>query len=130
MTDIEPNELADLLAPFWSQRRTCEALGISVEQLAEEVAARRVLGLGAPGRTKPFFPVEQFERASDGRIRVKPGLVGFMTGLKSHEPWTIGVALKLPMEELDDLTPLDWLRDGGEPVRLVEAARILNSEWR
>lgn len=129
MTGAEPNELADLLAPYWSASRASEALQITEDQLAAEVAARRVLGVSATdGAT--FFPAVQFEQTSSGLIRVKPGLGLFMTALADFDPWTIGVTILTPMDELDETTPVDWLRRSGDPARLARLAHVLRSEWR
>ena len=130
MTDRGPNLLADLLAPFWTANRTAEVLQLTPEQLETRCQQGAILGVRPSDGNARFFPVFQFERLGDGRVRVKPGLAAFKKRLDRNDPWTVGVCALTPMDELGGLSPVTWLRKGGSTTKLVELAEILNSEWR
>lgn len=128
-TRPEENELADLLAPYWTGQRTAEALRLDPSELADERSAHRLLGLMTTDGDY-FYPVRQFERSDTGTTRVKPGLVRFMEAIEGLDPWTVGVLAVTPAEELDGLTPLQWLDDGRDPGRLIELAHVIRCEFR
>lgn len=52
-----------------------------------------------------------------------------MMVLRDHDPWTIAVLNHTPAPELDDLTPLDWVREGRDAQALVDYARVLKAEF-
>jgi len=122
------NEIADLLAPFWSAEKTREALGSpSRAALADRRKNGTLLGLKTTDGVI-VYPVAQFERRG-GRVQVKAGLRPFLTGLKAHDPWSVALLLHTPAPELDDLTPLEWVRKGLSPDPLRDYARRVAAEW-
>ncbi len=122
------NEIADLLAPFWSAERTREALGgPSRAALADRRKNGTLLGLKTTDGVI-VYPVDQFERR-DGRVQVKAGLKPFLSALKRHDPWSVALLAHTPASELDDLTPLEWLRKGLSPDTLRDHARRVDAEW-
>lgn len=128
VSDEDPNEIADLLAPFWTARRTAEALGgLRRSTMAERRKTGSLLGVKTTDGDF-FYPVAQFERR-DGKIQVKPALRKFMMALRDRDPWTVGILLHTPAPELGDLTPLDWVRRNGDEQRLVRYARIVDAEF-
>jgi hypothetical protein len=127
--DESPNELADLVGPFWTSARTREALGVSSRQALD--SRRRtgsVLGVKSTDGDR-FYPVSQFHKRADGGIEVKPALVPFLRTLRGFDAWTVAVLLHTPAPELADLTPLDWVRHGKDPKALEDLARAVAREW-
>ncbi|WP_156391210.1 MULTISPECIES: hypothetical protein [unclassified Nocardioides] len=128
--EFEPNEIADLLAPFWTLQRTAEALGIAVGELERRTASGSVLGL-VPEGGAAHYPVWQFRRRPDGVVEVKPAFASFIGVLHgSANPWSIVILLRTPASELGDMTPEEWDRSGGNSAGLTELARLLASEWK
>ncbi|WP_028644594.1 hypothetical protein [Nocardioides sp. URHA0020] len=73
------------------------------------------------------YSVAQFERAGD-LTRVRPGLQSLFRALRKHEAWTVAVLMHTPAPELGDLTPLQWVRAGGDRARLDAYARLVSNE--
>lgn len=124
-----PNELADLLGPFWTGARVREALGVPTRQALD--SRRRngsVLALKSTDGAL-FYPVAQFQRRPDGQIQVKPALVGLFRTLRGFDSWTVGVLLHTPAPELDGLTPLDWVGQGKDVGALEELGLAIAREW-
>jgi hypothetical protein len=124
------DDLASLLGPFWSATRAREALGLASRQaLNERRRSGSVLGLKTASNDI-VYPVSQFQRR-DGRVEVKPLLVPFLRTLRGHDPWAVATLLHTPAPELGGLTPLAWLKRGGEHVDALEdLARTVAREWR
>jgi hypothetical protein len=122
------SELADLLAPFWTAQRAQAALGISRQAMADRRKTGAILALKAADTDTYFYPVAQFE-TKDGAVRVKPMLRRFLMTLRHREPWTVGVLLHTPAPELENRTPLDWVRRHGDEGTLLDYARVVNAEF-
>ncbi|MFC7500928.1 hypothetical protein [Nocardioides sp. GCM10030258] len=124
-----PNELAELLGPFWSEARVRNALGVLTQQ---DLASRRrdgsVLGLESSDGVV-VYPVSQFHRRPDGCTEVKPDLVPVLQTLSEFDPWAVGLFLQTPAPELDDLTPLEWMRTNRPAEGLEQLAQVLAREW-
>ena len=130
MTEAEPNEIADLLAPFWSASRTAEALGVTADELEERSAARAVLGTTTTDGST-VYPIWQFHRLKDGTVEVKPDFVAFFTALQGiTDPWTIAIVLRTPAPELGGSTPEDWIHAKGDLATLMNYAHLIASEFR
>jgi hypothetical protein len=123
----KPNELVALVGPFWSETKTCAALGISVSDLASRRDDGTVLGLTTSDGDR-LYPIAQFHRL-DGRVEVKPALLPLLEALRAFDPWTVAVLLHTPASELDGATPLDWVRSHGAPERLEDLGHVVASEW-
>ena len=122
------NEIAALLAPFWSAQRARAALGgPSRAALASRRAAGTLLGLKTTDGVI-VYPVSQFERHA-GQVRVKPGLKPFMTALKRHSPWSVALLIHTPAPELGGVSPLDWVRRDGDTDTLRAYANRVDAEW-
>ena len=122
------NEMADLLAPYWSERRTREALNVDEDRLAQMCRDGKVLGLpSTDGET--FFPVWTLER-KDGQVRTNVRLRPFISTLRSVDPWTVGILLRTPADELDGLTPEQWARERRDQAVLDRLAHRLLAEMR
>lgn len=129
----EPNELADLLGPFWSEAHTRNVLDRELSgSYAKSVATGSVLGV-VSSDGDVFYPVFQFRREPAGPeagVRVDPALVPVLRILRDLDPWTVGVFLHTPAPELDDQTPLACLRsEPGGPVAVLELAQVVALEW-
>jgi hypothetical protein len=122
------NELAGLLAPYWTASRTAQALGgLARSTMTERRRTGSLLGL----RTTDgdfFYPIAQFE-THGGKVRVKPALRTFFMTLRAHDRWAVGVMLHTPAPELDGLTPLAWAGQRRDPEVLAGYARMLDAEW-
>lgn len=124
-----PNELADLVGPFWTGARTREALGVATRQAMD--SRRRsgsILGVKSSDGDL-FYPVSQFHRRSDGTVEVKPALVVVFRVLRDFDSWTTAVFLHTPAPELGGRTPLDWVRKGNDAKALEDLAVAVAREW-
>jgi hypothetical protein len=122
------SELAELVGPFWSESRAAEALGVTTDELVAWGAEGRVLAVATTEGIR-FYPVAQFE-IPEGTIRIRRGVRVVLKELRDREPWTIAVVLNMAAPELDDLTPLQWMRRGNDLETLAAYARQLDREWR
>jgi hypothetical protein len=104
-------------------------MGMSEQQLLVERVAQRLLSVVPRDSGQHFYPVFQFE-SMEGRVRVRPGLISFMQAVGPRDPWTTGVISVTPMDELDGLTPVEWLRQGQDIEWLVTIGHQIRSEWR
>lgn len=124
--DGEPNELADLLAPYWSTDHAMEELGLSRTQLDDARHDGRVLGVATTDGDH-FYPVWQFRRRH-GSVEVKPGVAAALHVLSTLEGWTVGVFLRMPAHELEGLTPEAWIDEGRDQEVLLHYAHVFRAE--
>lgn len=130
MTDSDGNEIAELLAPFWTKRRTSEALLLTCDEVMRRVEEGVVLGLPTEP-VRMFFPVWQFHRLRDGTVEVKPGIAVLISAFhRLLQPWTIGIVLRTPASELGGLTPEQWVRARGDVVTLTRYARRVTARFK
>jgi hypothetical protein len=116
----ESNPMAELVGPFHDASGVAARLGCSVEDLADRVAAGDLLStVTADG--VPLYPVFQF--TPDGTVR--PDLIPALRALAGHSGWTVAVWLRTSSDDLDDLSPDEWLVAGGDP----DWVRVLASRW-
>jgi hypothetical protein len=122
------NRLSERLAPFWSGTKVQRELGLKSRQaLDERRKTGRVLALKTSDNHR-IYPVSQFQRRGN-RVEVKPELVSMLSVLRDHDPWSVAVLLHTPAPELEDLTPLDWIRKGRETGAIEVLARRVAREW-
>lgn len=126
-----PNELAELLQPFWSETKVCHELALTPDELRDLQANGGILALPTADPTPiHLYPVDQFERA-DSRVRVRPALQAAFRELRGRDAWSVGlVMLRASAPELDDRTPLDAARAGVHPAQVAAFGRLLAAEWR
>jgi hypothetical protein len=127
-TSDRPNALAALLGPFWTTARVRQALGNPTRQALD--SRRRngsLLGLRTPEGVI-YYPVAQFHRRN-GTVEVRPTLIHLFRALKEHDPWTVGVLMHTPADELDSLTPLEWARQDRDHETLAHYAAVVAREW-
>lgn len=125
----DTNELAAVVGPFWTEGKVCDALSIDAQVLASRRESGTVLGLTTTTDGVWVYPVSQFHRRDDGTVEVKPPLVPFLQALRAFDAWTVAVILHTPAPELDDTTPLDWIRQDGSAETLSALATALVREW-
>jgi hypothetical protein len=125
--DPDRSELADLVAPLWTAEHTRQVLGLSRATMLERRKSGSLLALKSTDDDF-FYPVDQFEKHGE-KVRVKPALRRFFMVLRDRDPWTIATLLHTPTPELDNLTPLEWVRAGNETATLVACAEALNAEF-
>ena len=129
MSDQQPkgNEIAALIGPVWSEKSTCESLGVASSALASLREAGEILGL-VTGDGVTVYPVWQFRRR-EAMVEVKPNLIPAFRALCGFDAWTVAVLLHTPSPELDGLTPLDWLTARHDPDAVSDLARVVAREW-
>ncbi|GAA4363012.1 hypothetical protein [Nocardioides caricicola] len=127
-TSADPNELDDLLAPYWSTSRTMEALRLTADGLAAAREDGRVLGLKTSDGDY-FYPVWTFVKAGEN-ITVKPGVAVVLRALRGLDGWTIGVFLRMGAPELDGLTPEEWIAQQRDLEVLRDYAHVFAAEMR
>ena len=125
--DVNENEIAELVGPLWSSSRVMSDLRVTTKVLATWQESGEVLWL-VTGEGVTVYPAWQFWRHEDA-AEVRPALVDVFRALRRHDGWATAVLLHTPAPELDDMTPLDWLRDGRDPGRVRELARVVAREW-
>jgi hypothetical protein len=125
-----PNELVEVLRPFWSAARTSKALGLTESRLLLEVAGGRVLGLGTSDNMM-VFPVWQFTSEPGHAVRVWPGVQAFCEGLKDQDPWSVALLLRSHhrVPELGGRTPLEAVEAGDDDSLRAYAHQVWR-EWR
>ncbi len=122
------NELARLLAPFWSAVKVRQVFdGASRQLLAERRKSGTLLGLKTSDGDI-VYPVFQFQQR-EGRVEVRPGLVPMLRVLRRFDPWSVAVLLHAPAPELRGRTPLSWVREGRPAAPLIELAEAVAREW-
>lgn len=124
VTDPE-TELVEAVAPLWSAERTLTALGLTESQATERVRAGSLLGLECSDGSL-VFSLAQFE-THEGTVRVRPALVEFFTMLRGEDPWTVALFAVTKADELDGLSPVDWVRDGRDTEALLDYANTLRT---
>lgn len=123
----EPNELARLVSPVWSSRRTAQALDIAPEELLARQRSGSLLAVRTTDGDE-FHPAFQFQERG-GRTEVKPGLVPLFRSLREYSPWAVAVLLRTPSPELQDMTPLEWLEAGRDPSAVAALGETVAREW-
>ncbi|MEU1197834.1 hypothetical protein ABZ446_16600 [Streptomyces sp. NPDC005813] len=119
---LAPVMWAELSGDMIDTTRASEALGVSRQALAKRVAAGTLLGI--PGRGTTHFPVWQFTPnwglSPDAQAIFKI----FREALGRLDPYAVMSWMATPSEELNGLTPEQWLtkKQDSEPV-LAEARR-------
>ncbi|HEX4955960.1 MAG TPA: hypothetical protein VF017_21435 [Thermoanaerobaculia bacterium] len=116
-----PSPWNDQIGPFYSAQQIGRVLGgISRQAVAERRARRTLLALRTADGVL-VYPTFQF----DEHHRVLPGLAEVLQTLAASgvDDWTLAGWLCSPLSSLDRRTPVEWLRRGEDPTRLVAVAR-------
>ena len=121
------NELARLIGPCWTERRTLDALSISFWTLERLQASGTILALPTNDGGL-VYPTAQFRRHG-GKFEVQPGLELFFAALRAYDPWAVAVLMHTPAPELDEETPIAWSSRGGPTEPLAQLAKAASREW-
>ncbi len=126
--DAEPrNEMDRLVGPFYSTASLEEWLGISRQALDQRVRARKLLGCMATDRVR-LYPSWQFTDRGlviPGLDRVLPVLAA---GVDAPWTWALWLVSAIP-DELEGLSPAEWLAKGRDPVPVITLARQDAAIW-
>ncbi len=119
------------LAPLiWSARlgqtlnttEVAEHLRVSRQALAKRQASASILGL--PGRGTTLYPVWQFTPALDQvRPEVRQILKIFVAETGSLDAYAVAAWMTTASDELNGLSPKDWLLRKDDPQQAYDAAR-------
>lgn len=129
--DLAEQAADHLLAPLlWSRAvgdkfdttQVTQVLGITRQAVAKRVAGGSLLGI--PGRGTTYFPAWQFDLE---RRAIKPEvpliIAAFKESLSPLDPLTVATwATTGQDEDLDGMTPEEWILEGKGQQQLVEAA--------
>ena len=121
------SELAELVGPVWTAGHTRRVLGLSHGSMLNRRQVGALLALPTADGDL-VYPVSQFEKRN-GEVQVKPAVREFMHVLRDRDPWTVAVLLHTPAPELEDLAPLEWVRQGRDSQNLVDYAAVLDREF-
>ncbi len=99
-----------------------EALGVTRQALSKRVAAGSLIGI--PGRGTTYFPAWQFDFENrEIRHAVRQVIAAFTEELGKADPYVIAAwATTAQFEDLDGLTPADWIQKGADLAQLISAA--------
>lgn len=126
----ESNSLADAIGAFYGGDGLARALGVSTAHLGDLDARGDVLAVTTRDG-QVAYPAAQFTRSADG-LHVMPGLGDVIRALRSSDvgAWTIALWLVTPLDELADVSAVEWLRRGGDLVVVLTIAQADAARWR
>lgn len=109
------------LGPLLNRQQVQQLLRVGTRQAVSElVRRRRLLALPRPDGTA-VFPAYQFSATGRPYEAIRDVLRAFETAEVS--PHTVASWFVTPQPVLEDRTPAEWLRGGGEVGPVLEAAR-------
>lgn len=129
MTDDATRMMLNAVGPLWSRERTRKALGLDDATLVRAVTDGSLLGVQTDDE-QWFFPLSQFESIGANVARVRPGLIGYLEATADKDRWSVAMMLNSPTEELDGLSPIEWLRAGRPEDKVTDFGQMLAGEWR
>lgn len=119
--------LVDTVGPSWTIDKLRKELGgVSYQAVHQRVGRGTLLGLPTSDGVT-VYPLFQFVR-TNGKLTVRPGLLQMFKILKEQEPWQVAVLLNTPAPELEDHTPVEWEKNGGDIEHLEQLATVLKQE--
>ncbi|MEB3049330.1 hypothetical protein KV112_06165 [Mycolicibacter sp. MYC123] len=116
----------EISGPFYDTAGLTRWLGITRQALHQKVARHAILACPLDdGGT--VYPAWQF-LAHGATI---PALADVLKALAegTDDGWMMALWMQAPSEHLDDARPSQWLRDGGDPQRVLTVARRTASGW-
>ncbi len=116
-----PTRWDDLLGPFYDTRGVARLLGgISRQAVADRCVRRSLLGLKTADGVL-VYPAFQFNEHNE----VVAGLGPVLKSFDPHvvDAWTVAGWLVSKKRTLKGKTPIAWLREGGDPERVLTLAR-------
>ncbi len=128
LPSTEDNPMVELLKPFWSSSKLQQEFKASRQALDSRMRVGSLLGLKT-GDGQLVYPVFQFVRDTKGALIVRAGVIDMLKVVRNsegYEPWMFATLLRTPAPELEDLTPIEWMRD---PDRDQRDLRALAFRW-
>jgi hypothetical protein len=118
--EVETNEMADLIGPFYDTKGVCAVLGISRQAVSDRRQSRQSLLAMKTSDDEWIHPVFQFSGHE-----IRPSLRGVLRMLKTIDSWTVGVWLRTSMPSLNGMSPEAWLSAGDDAEVIKRLARHL-----
>lgn len=119
----ERNAMADLVGPFYDTNGVATLLGVSVDALSAAREDGLLLGVQTSDGAW-VYPTFQF--TGD---RVDPALIPVFHIFRDSPRWSAAVWLRTPDEDLDELSPVEWLRAGNPPDAVTRIAGHAAHHW-
>jgi DNA-binding protein HU-beta len=108
------------LEAVWDTRDVCAALDVTKQRVSVLVHKHRLIALPQNGRLR--FPVWQFT-ALDANDRAYLAQAHHLLVSEGEiDPWSAASWFMAGHPDLENQTPAEWLRDGGEHDRVLTAA--------
>ena len=108
------------LGELWETKDVIAVLGVSKQRVSTLAKEHRLIALTHDGRRR--FPAWQFA-GTDGEDRFRLAEAHRALVEDGHiNPWSAASWFLTNHPELDDSDPVEWLRSGGDPDRLLAAA--------
>ena len=120
---VAPYQWARIVGEKLDTATVAQLLGVTRQAINKRISAGSLIGV--PGRGTTYFPSWQFN-FERGTIRPETRLIvsAFREQLEEADPYLIMSWVRTPQDEdLEGLTPVQWIQKGKESERLVEAAR-------
>lgn len=116
-----------LVGPFLDSDGAQARLGVSHQAVHEMVAKHAVLACPTTDGVT-VYPTWQF--LPDGATL--PALAEVLSTLAAgtDDTWTIALWMQAPSDLLDGHRASDWLREGGDPQRVLVLARHTAARWK
>jgi hypothetical protein len=116
------------LGPLLEMRQAQELLGVGSRQAVHDLIQRhRLLALSSEDR-RALVPLFQFSEAGRPYAAVPPILRIFAEAEATG--WTVASWFTTPSAELEDQTPIGWIKAGRDPQTVLEAARAAAAPLR
>jgi hypothetical protein len=117
----------EITGPFYDTSGLIRWLGITRQALHQKVARYAILAcpLDDGGLV---YPTWQFLGSGATIPALRDVLLVLTEG--TDDPWMAALWMRAPSEELDELRPADWLRQGRDPHVLIELAQETVAGWR
>lgn len=117
------NQMAELVGPFYDTAGMRTLLGSTRQAIHDRMVRGTLLGVRtAEGQW--IYPTFQF----DGSLPRRE-LADLLKALRGGPRWSVAVWLRTPDEELDDLSPEQWLSKGGDRDVVLRLARHVAHDW-
>lgn len=115
-----------ITGPFYDTSGLTRWLGVSRQALHQKVARHALLACPLDDGGV-VYPTWQF-LDNGATVPSLPDVLATLTE-GSDDRWLIALWLRAPSDDLDGAGPADWLRQGGDPRRVIEAAGRVASSW-
>lgn len=117
----------DIAGPFYNTSGLMRWLGISRQALHQRAAKHALLACPtADGAV--VYPAWQFLPGGT-TIPALADVLGILAE-GTDDTWMVALWLQAPSDRLDGNRPSDWLRDGGDPRRILTMAREVAARWK